>query len=147
MTMEGDPIPLDGRWVPQALGLLRIVTALLFLEHGTSKILYFPETAGSGPSDWSLLWVAGWMELLGSAMLLLGLFTRPVALLLAGEMAVAYWTVHAPKSVFPVLNQGESAILFCFIFLLFAATGAGEWSVDSLLGRRPRIEGYQPPGI
>ncbi|MEO5641157.1 MAG: DoxX family protein [Sphingomicrobium sp.] len=134
----------DGRWTTGALGLLRIVTALLFLEHGTSKMFGFPETAASGPSMWSLFWVAGWLELIGSLLLLLGLFTRPVAILLAGEMAIGYWMVHAPKSVFPVLNMGESAILFCFIFLLFAATGPGGWSIDNMLRKRlPDSVGYR----
>ncbi|WP_309610351.1 DoxX family protein [Sphingomonas sp.] len=134
----------DGRWTPWAVGALRIVTALLFLEHGTSKILFFPETAGSGPSMWSLLWVAGWIELIGSLLLLVGLFTRPVAFLLAGEMAIAYWTVHSPKAPYPVLNGGEAAILFCFIFLLLLATGSGAWSVDGVLRRRrPEADGYR----
>ncbi len=136
----------DGRWTIRALGLLRIVTALLFLEHGTSKILSFPETAASAPSMWSLFWVAGWLELVGSLLLVAGLFTRPVAFLLAGEMAIGYWMVHAPKSAFPVLNMGESAILFCFIFLLFAATGPGGWSIDSILrSRRSDSDGYSSP--
>lgn len=146
--VESDFVSRDGRWTVQALALLRIVTALLFLEHGTSKMFYFPATAASGPSAWSLFWVAGWLELIGSLMLLVGLFTRPVALLLAGEMAIGYWMIHAPKSAFPVLNQGESAILFCFIFLLFAATGPGTWSVDGMFERRRAPdEGYHPRGI
>ena len=133
----------ENRWADPAIVALRIVTALLFLEHGTSKILLFPETAGSGPARWSLFWIAGWIELVGSLLLLGGLFTRWVAFLLAGEMAIAYWTVHAPKSVFPVLNGGESAILFCFIFLLLLATGAGNWSLDHMLrDRMPKERGY-----
>lgn len=127
---------LDSRLTTKVLGLLRIITALLFLEHGTSKILHFPYTSASGPPEWSLFWVAGWLELIGGLMLLAGFFTRPVAFLLAGEMAIGYWLVHAPRSVFPVLNNGESAILFCFVFLLFAVTGAGEWGVDSVLRKR-----------
>ena len=133
---DEDFISVDERWTGRAVGVLRIVTALLFLEHGTSKILSFPETAGSNPDMWSLLWVAGCIELSGGLLLLGGLWTRWVALLLAGEMAIAYWTVHAPKSVFPVLNGGEAAILFCFIFLLLVATGAGEWSIDGALRKR-----------
>jgi len=137
-------IGTEGRWTARAVGALRIVTALLFLEHGTSKILSFPPTAGSNPDIWSLLWVAGWIELLGGLLLLGGLWTRWVAFLLAGEMAVAYWTVHAPKSVFPVLNGGEAAILFCFIFLLLVATGPGSWSLDSVLRKRiPEEVGYR----
>jgi len=134
---------VDGRWTERAVAVLRIVTALLFLEHGTSKILSFPDTAASGPDMWSLFWVAGWIELLGGLLLLAGLWTRWVALVLAGEMAIAYWGVHAPKSVFPVLNGGESAILFCFIFLLLVATGAGEWSLDGMLRKRPGEVGYR----
>ena len=143
--MVNELVEADKRWTPWAVGALRIVTALLFMEHGTSKIFFFPETAGSGPSTWSLLWVAGVMELVGSLLLLVGVFTRPVAFLLAGEMAIAYWTVHSPRSPFPVLNGGEGAILFCFIFLLLLATGSGAWSVDGVMrGRQPDPDGYRP---
>ena len=143
--MVNELVETDSRWTPWAVGALRIVTALLFMEHGTSKIFFFPETAGSGPSMWSLLWVAGVMELVGSMLLLVGVFTRPVAFLLAGEMAIAYWTVHAPKSPFPVLNGGEAAILFCFIFLLLVATGSGAWSVDGAMRRsQSKPDGYRP---
>ena len=139
-----DSTNIEGRWTKPAVGLLRIVTALLFLEHGTSKILSFPPTAASDPPMWTLFWVAGWLELLGGLLLVGGLFTRWVAFVLAGEMAVAYWMVHAPKSPFPVLNGGESAILFCFIFLMFVATGPGAWSLDSVLRKRiPEEVGYR----
>lgn len=135
-----NPITDDGglseRWAPQMLSVLRIVTALLFLAHGTSKILGFPPSSASGPPVWSLFWVAGMMELIGGLLLLIGLFTRPTALLLSGEMAVAYWMVHAPRGPFPVLNDGESAILFCFVFLYIAFEGAGPWSVDASVKRR-----------
>ncbi|MEO6248826.1 MAG: DoxX family protein [Sphingomicrobium sp.] len=141
---ERETIRVDGNWTEHAVGVLRIVTALLFLEHGTSKILSFPETAASNPNMWSLFWVAGLIEMFGGLLLLAGLWTRWVALLLAGEMAIAYWMVHAPKSLFPVLNGGEAAILFCFIFLLLTATGAGEWSIDKMLTRRrPESVGYR----
>ena len=116
--------------------MLRIVTALLFLQHGMTKILSWPLSSASDPREWSLLWVAGWLELIGGLLLIVGLFTRPVAFVLAGEMAVAYWMVHAPRGPFPMLNDGEGAILFCFIFLLFVATGPGKWSVDNELLRR-----------
>ena len=93
------------------------------------------------PPPWTLFWMAGWLELIGSLLLLVGLFTRPVAFLLAGEMAIAYWMIHAPVSFFPIINRGETAILFCFIFLLFVATGPGTWSVDEkLLERHDREE-------
>ncbi|MDP9162552.1 MAG: DoxX family protein [Pseudomonadota bacterium] len=141
---DQEHIEAEERWAARAVGLLRIVTALLFLEHGTSKMLGFPETAGSNPDMWSLFWVAGWLELIGGLLLLGGLFTRAVAFVIAGEMAIGYWMVHAPKSVFPVLNGGEAAILFCFIFLLLAATGSGEWSIDGMLRkRRPESVGYR----
>lgn len=135
------------RYAPYAIATLRIVTGLLFLEHGTSKILEWPYTSMSGPQAWSLFWIAGMLELFGSLLLILGLFTRPVAFLLAGEMAVAYWYIHAPDSIFPMINRGEAAVLFCFIFLLFAVIGAGEWSIDKLIARRRSdIEGYSAPG-
>ena len=131
-----EPFRADSRLINRALAVLRIVTASLFLQHGMTKILSYPLSSASGPREWSLLWVAGMLELFGSLFLLLGLFTRPVAFVLAGEMAIAYWTVHAPRGPFPMLNDGEGAILFCFIFLLFVATGAGTWSVDEQLLKR-----------
>ena len=137
-----------GKYAGQALSLLRIVTALLFLEHGTSKILSFPLTQISGPPIYSTYWIAGVLELVGSVLLLLGIFTRPVALLLAGEMAIGYFMIHAPQSPFPVVNHGDAAILFCFVFLLFAATGPGPWSVEGMRGEddEPGVEGYSAPG-
>ena len=137
-----------GKYTGQALSLLRIVTALLFIEHGTSKIFSVPLTQMSGPAMWSIYWVAGILELVGGVLLLVGLFTRPVALLLAGEMAIGYFMIHAPQSIFPVVNHGDAAILFCFVFLLFAATGPGPWSVEALRGEddEPGVEGYSAPG-
>ena len=137
------------KYSSRALSLLRIVTALLFIEHGTSKILDWPHTSMSGPPTGSLFWVAGLLELVGGALLLAGLFTRSVAFLLAGEMAVAYWMIHAPQAALPLLNQGEAAVLYCFIFLLFVATGPGEWSVDRMIRREDDeegVEGYAAPG-
>lgn len=134
-----EPLRPDSRLIAKALAVLRIVTALLFLQHGMTKILSYPLSSASGPREWTLLWLAGLLELFGSLLLLAGLFTRPVAFLLAGEMAIAYWMVHAPRGPFPMLNDGEGAILFCFIFLLFVATGPGTWSADEqLLNRRDR---------
>jgi putative oxidoreductase len=122
--------------IAKALAALRIVTALLFLQHGTGKILGFPMSSMAFPPPWTLFWVAGWLELIGALLLLIGLFTRPAAFLLA-----AYWMIHAPESFFPLINRGETAILFCFIFLLFVATGPGTWSVDEkLLERHDREE-------
>ncbi|WP_294124297.1 DoxX family protein [Sphingomonas sp.] len=120
----------ESRFGPQALSLLRIVAALLFLQHGTGKLFGFPPL-GMNPPVLSLYWVAGVIEILGSLLLIFGLASRPVALLLSGEMAVAYWMVHAPQSTFPLINKGEGAILFCFIFLLIAAAGPGPWSLDA----------------
>jgi putative oxidoreductase len=144
-----NPIIEDGglaeRWSPQALSVLRIVSALLFLNHGTSKILAFPVSTASNPPPWTQFWVAGMLELVGGFLLLIGLFSRPVALLLSGEMAIAYWLVHAPQGPFPILNGGEAAILFCFVFLFFAFEGPGPWSVDSSMKRRglaDAAEGY-----
>ena len=126
---------LNGRWAPQGLGLLRIVAALLLLLHATSKLLDFPPFGMAVPTG-SLLWVAGIIEVVAGLLVLVGLLARPAAFILSGEMAVAYWMVHAPQSTFPTQNGGESAILFCFIFLAISLAGPGAWSVDSNLGRR-----------
>ena len=139
----------DDRWMCHAIGLLRIVTGLLFLEHGTGKIFGFPWSSMAFPPPFSLFWMAGWLEVIGSLLLILGLFTRPAAFVLAGEMAIAYWMIHAPVSFFPIINRGEAAILFCFIFLLFAAAGPGKWSIDGWLRREdedPDVQGYAAPG-
>jgi putative oxidoreductase len=144
---EVGPDEFSERWAPYAIGVLRIVTALLFFEHGTAKFFGFPATSMAHPPMWSLIWVAGCFELIGGFLLLIGLWTRWVGLLLAGEMAVAYWTYHAPQSPFPLLNHGEPAVLFCFIFLLLFVIGAGEFSVDKIIARRSSpIEGYAAPG-
>jgi putative oxidoreductase len=121
------------------LSVLRIVTGLLFLEHGTSKLLHFPPTAmfAHAPPTFSLIWFSGVLEFVGGALIAIGLFTSPVAFLLAGEMAIAYWIVHAPQSPFPLVSQGEGAVLYCFVFLYFAAAGGGPWSLDAVLRKRP----------
>ena len=135
------------QWAPYAVAALRIVTALLFLEHGTAKLLGFPETPMANPDMWSMPWIAGWFEVIGGILLLLGGWTRWVAVLLAGEMAVAYWLYHAPQSPFPLVNQGEAAILFCFIFLMLAFVGPGKWSIDEYRARnRSDVWGYAAPG-
>ena len=127
---------LETVWAPRILSILRIVAALLFFEHGTAKLLGFPPSDHSGPEVLSLSWIAGALELVGGALLIVGLFTRPVAFILAGEMAFAYWMAHAPKSVFPLLNGGDSAILYCFVFLYLAFAGGGPWSLDALRRRQ-----------
>jgi len=120
-------------WTPRALAVLRIVTAFLFLQHGTAKLLHVPQVAMFDTLQlFSLIGFAGVLEIVGSLLLLLGWFTRPAAFILSGEMAVAYFMAHAPHGnlLSPMLNQGESAVLFCFIFLLLSVAGPGTWSVD-----------------
>lgn len=127
----------SGVWASRGLALLRIVAALLFMEHGTQKLFGFPAPPSFGmPAPFSLLWFAAVLEVGGGLLVLLGLFTRPVAFILSGQMAVAYWMAHAPRGFFPVLNGGEGSILYCFIFLALAAVGGGAWSVEGVLGKR-----------
>jgi putative oxidoreductase len=127
---------LETVWAPRLLSILRIVVALIFMEHGTQKLLGFPPSDHPGPALFSLLGLSGVLELFGGALLVLGLFTRPVAFILAGEMAVAYWLGHAPHSFFPVNNGGDAAILYCFVFLYLVAAGAGPWSLDNTVRSR-----------
>jgi len=115
---------------PQALAVLRIVAALLFLAHGTQKLFGFPG-GGNTVNLFSLMGLAGTLEVVGSIMLIIGLKTRIVAFILSGMMAVAYWMAHAPQSFYPVLNGGDAAILFCFVFLYLVFAGPGAWSLDS----------------
>ena len=123
---------LAAEWAPRLLSVLRIVSALIFLAHGTQKLFGFPPRAGgaAGPEVLSLLWFAGALELVGGLLLLVGLFTRPVAFVLSGQMAFAYWIAHAPRNAFPTLNGGDASILYCFVFLYMAAAGGGAWSLD-----------------
>ena len=118
------------KWMPQMLSILRIVTGLLFMEHGLQKFFGFP---AAGPELNTLLWTQGAIELIGGLLLLLGIFTRLVAFIMAGDMAVAYFMAHFPKSLFPVANGGDAAILYCFVFLLLFVAGGGPWSVDQSL--------------
>jgi putative oxidoreductase len=125
-------------YTPRALSLLRIVTAFLFVQHGTAKFFGVPHVAMfDGFQVASLIGVAGTLELVGGALLLIGLFTRPVAFVLSGFMAVAYFMAHASRGfvLTPILNQGELAIMFCFVFLLISAAGGGAWSVDAMRGK------------
>ena len=123
-------------WSPQILSILRIITGFLLLAHGTQKMLGFPVPFATPIVPWSLVYVSGLLELVGGALILVGLFTRPVAFVLSGFMAVAYFMVHAPQGFWPIVNKGELAVLYCFVFLCFAAAGGGQWSVDRLLRRR-----------
>ncbi|MEA2737184.1 MAG: putative oxidoreductase [Acetobacteraceae bacterium] len=118
-------------WAPRLLSVLRIVTGLLFLEHGTQKFFAFPARTSAAPDLASLLGVQGCLEIVGGLLIILGLLTRPVALILAGDMAFAYFISHFPRNFFPALNGGDAAILYCFIFLYLAAAGGGIWSVDA----------------
>lgn len=122
-------------WAPRLLSVFRIVTGILFLAHGLVKLFGFPEGAAPGQVPLvSLFGLAAVLELVGGAAIVLGLFTRPVAFVLAGQMAVAYFMAHAPQGLYPVLNGGELAILYTFAFLYFAAAGAGPWSLDARRG-------------
>ncbi len=129
------------RYTPYALAALRISTAIIFMLHGSQKLLAFPAPPQGGlPPLFSLFGIGGVLELVGGFLILIGAFTRPVAFVLAGEMAVAYWMFHAPRSLYPVLNGGDASILYCFVFLLFVFTGPGALSVDNLR----KGHGYQP---
>lgn len=120
-------------WSPRLLSVLRIMAALLFLAHGTAKFFAFPAVPMFANLQlFSLFGAAGVIELVGGVLLALGLFTRPVAFILSGQMAVAYFLVHAPQDFFPILNGGELAIVYCFLFLYFAVAGGGAWSLDKL---------------
>jgi putative oxidoreductase len=119
-------------WSPRLLSVLRIMTALMFLQHGTAKYFGFPHIADfDNLQFFSLLGAAGILELVGGVLMLIGLFTRPTAFILSGFAAVAYFLAHAPQGFFPVLNQGELAVLYCFIFLYLSVAGGGAWSVDA----------------
>jgi putative oxidoreductase len=125
--------PLPDDWAPALLGVLRIVTGFLFMAHGTQKLFGFPTADGRPPVALdSLMGVAGVLECCGGALLLVGLLSRPVAFLLSGEMATAYFLRHAPQGFWPALNGGELAALYCFLFLFFAAAGPGAWSLDGV---------------
>ena len=129
------PLARWSSFAPHVHALLRIVTAFIFILAGTSKLFAFP--VGMPPDNGTAafgtqIWVGGVLETFGGLLVLLGLFTRPVAFLLAGEMAVAYFQFHAPRSFWPTVNNGGSAVLDCFIFLWLSAAGAGPWSLDAL---------------
>lgn len=123
-------------WAPKALSIVRIVAGLLFLEHGLMKLVGWPPSDQAQPPVGSIFWVGGVLELVGGSLLALGLFTRPVAFVISGEMAVAYFMSHAPKSLFPAVNMGDAAILYCFLFLYFVFAGPGPWSLDAALRKR-----------
>jgi putative oxidoreductase len=137
------------RFAPYAHSLLRAVVGLLFLEHGTGKILNFPpihdqmlSMMGSG-----MLYFTGTLELVGGALILFGLLTRPVAFLLSGFMAAAYFMAHMPRGFFPLANMGEPAILFCFAFLYLAVAGAGPISIDAAMASARKDSGREPQAV
>ena len=115
---------------PKLLSLLRIVTGFLFMQHGAQKIFGFPAPQHSEFDLFSLMGVAGTLELFGGFLIVIGLFTRPTAFILSGQMAFAYFIAHAPHAFWPILNNGELAAMFSFVFLYLSAAGAGEWSID-----------------
>ena len=127
-------------WAPQLLSVLRIVVAFLFFQVGSAKWFAFPAAimpgGGTAPVG-SLVWFAGVIEVVGGTLILLGLFTRPVAFILSGEMAFAYFMSHAPQNFYPLLNRGDAAILYCFVFLYLAVAGGGVWSLDQLRAASP----------
>jgi putative oxidoreductase len=128
-------------WSPRVLAAVRIITALLFMEHGLMKLVAFPAAAPGLPTPLpAILVAAALIEVVGGALLTVGLFTRIVAFICSGEMAAAYFMAHAPKSFWPAVNQGDAAILFCFVFLYIAFAGAGAFSLDALLSSsRPKL--------
>jgi putative oxidoreductase len=121
-------------WEPYALGILRIIVGLIFIEHGTQKLLGFPAGERALVEAFTLGWWAGLFELVLGALITLGLFTRLAAFIASGEMAFAYWLAHAPQNFFPVNNAGDAAILYCFVFLFLVFAGPGKWSLDGLRG-------------
>jgi len=123
------------RVAPYVLSVLRIMAALLFLEHGLSKFFGFPARTMDAPVLFDMEWFAALIEFGGGILLTLGLFTQPVALIMSGEMAIGYFLFHASQGFYPYLNHGELAIMYCFVFLYFVFAGAGPWSLDALLWR------------
>ncbi len=135
--------PLYSKWAPRLLSVLRIITGFLLIPHGSQKLFGWPPMPPPPPGTpapafqlFSLIGVAGILEFFGGLLLLFGLFTRPVAFILSGLMAVAYFMAHAPGGFWPIINRGELAVLYCFVLLYLAFAGGGPWSLDNLLWRR-----------
>ncbi|WP_342361464.1 DoxX family protein [Terrarubrum flagellatum] len=117
-------------WAPRVLSIVRIMAGLLFLQHGLMKLVGFPIAPQNYPQMFSLIWFAGAIEIVGGILLVIGLFSRFAAFIMSGEMAFAYFMSHAPRAFFPIQNNGEAAILFCFVFLYIVFSGPGPWSID-----------------
>ena len=125
-------------WHPRLLSLIRVITALLFMEHGLMKLIHFPGPQPGVPNPLpTLLVAAAWLEVVGGGLIALGLFTRVAAFICSGEMAVGYFMAHAPQGFYPALNGGEAAVLYCFVFLYLAFAGPGPWSFDAVVRKRP----------
>lgn len=124
---------IPATWSGPILSILRIITGLLFLAHGTAKLIQWPfvEMFKDGVPIGSLMGIGGLLEIIGGVLIVIGLFTRITAFVLCGMMAVAYFMVHAPAGFYPILNGGELALMYCFVFLYLAAAGAGPWSIDA----------------
>ena len=132
----GNPNSFYSGWTPRLLSVLRIVVGFLLIAHGAQKLFGFLAPPGTPTAALgTLMWVAGVLEFFGGLLVLLGLFTRPVAFILSGMMAVAYFMSHAPGGFWPLQNKGELAVLYCFVFLFLATAGGGEWALDRLMGR------------
>lgn len=130
-----DPTP--SRWAPRVLSIVRIAAGLFFITFGTMKLFGWPPLPpGTEIPVMSQAWIGGLMEIVGGALIALGLLTRPTAFILSGQMAVAYFQFHAPTSIYPQINQGTPAILFCWLFFYFVFSGAGEWSLDAVIARK-----------
>lgn len=125
-----------GAHAPRVLSILRIVTGLLFVTHGTAKVLGFPAAEGLPPPDFTIVGLSGPLELILGTLFLFGLFTRPVAFLASGFSAVGYWYAHGGQGMIPMLNGGETIALYCFVFLYFVFAGPGPWSLDAVLRKR-----------
>jgi putative oxidoreductase len=124
-------------WSPRVLSILRIIAALLFMEHGLMKLFHFPAPQpGAADPLPAILLAAAWIEVVGGGLIALGLFTRPAAFICSGQMAVAYFMAHAPQGFYPALNMGEAAVLYCFIFFYLVFAGPGPWSLDAIVRKR-----------
>jgi putative oxidoreductase len=130
-------MPNLNAWSPRVLSILRIITALLFMEHGLMKLFHFPAPQPGAPDPLpAILLAAAWIEVVGGGLIALGLFTRPAAFICSGQMAVAYFMAHAPQGFYPALNMGEAAVLYCFIFFYLVFAGPGPWSLDAIVRKR-----------